>query len=707
MPQNDSLIEWRTIHKRFIDIITLIFFFHNSVLSFNIVIVKDCIALGGAMLKNLQQWIAQLAELPSKYPMLKAVYKIWIWLSLFMMIFTFIFIEEARPIFVQFLWSYYVLWQFFILARSKTFQWKTYTRFFLVGAWVISPLTILFITGLNMLTGASNDDLWSEAVATPIVEEVFKLLPLLFFLLLFKRSLSISLTDYALIGAATGAGFQFVEEAMRRLLHGDDYGYSSGLFGLFGGGQYLHWDFFSLFPGYFAEEFSSERMTTSHAVATALVALTIGLGIRLKQKLGSYSLVIPVIGFLWVFLDHAAWNSDGEFDDWVYTVHEAIGSGFQTKSVFLLLLIGAIVYDYVQLNRIRRHLPLLQKEVIIEPIMEFIVLFFSLIGERKRFWYSLVFYRDRRELGFRLLVEQDKQDYTEIEKLKIRTNAVKKQLAAFLLILFILCVPLVSTAYSFAKVGSEPTCIACVFEDIGDWWDGLSTFEQLMIMGSVFALSTLFTGGWSALALALTAGDLLGMAGEFGAFLRNPRAWLQGLSRLGGQEALAYAVGAGLERIPEVKIGKKMVNAIEDYVYRLVRDPNTGAILRGQSSVLATRLKQAGEAKPRSWYAAHHIVPGNESENPAAVMARQIFDQFMLDPNRNYSHLDDPINSAVNGVWLPQRRGIGNEAYHPKIHTDQYYNELLRRLQRVQTQEDLIQVLQRIKRELQQNNFPL
>ncbi|MBN2908698.1 AHH domain-containing protein [Polycladomyces sp. WAk] len=95
-----------------------------------------------------------------------------------------------------------------------------------------------------------------------------------------------------------------------------------------------------------------------------------------------------------------------------------------------------------------------------------------------------------------------------------------------------------------------------------------------------------------------------------------------------------------------------------------------GEILRGQSSVLARRLIQAGYPKPGPWYAAHHIVPGNETENADAVQARAIFDQFMLDPNRSYSHLDDPINDAVNGVWLPQRRGLGTEAYHPEIHTD-------------------------------------
>jgi hypothetical protein len=129
-------------------------------------------------------------------------------------------------------------------------------------------------------------------------------------------------------------------------------------------------------------------------------------------------------------------------------------------------------------------------------------------------------------------------------------------------------------------------------------------------------------------------------------------------------------------------------------------------VIRGQPSILKTRLEQAGEPKPKPGYAAHHMVPGNESTNPMAVRARAIFDRYMLDPKRNYTHLDDPINSAVNGVWLPQRRGIGSEAYHPEIHTDVYYNELFRRLSGVRGQDELIEVLQQIKLELQQNIFP-
>ncbi|WP_342027729.1 AHH domain-containing protein [Lihuaxuella thermophila] len=459
-----------------------------------------------------------------------------------------------------------------------------------------------------------------------------------------------------------------------------------------------------MFPGYFEENLFPVRMSVSHAVATALVALAIGSAVRLRSKTGSVSYSIPFFFFLWCFLDHSALNSFDKFDEWVYEIHDWIGNGYYTKPVFLLFLLIAIIYDYIKLNSIRTKLPLLEREYVIEPVREFFDLFFSLLGDRKRYKYLLVFYRDRRELGFRYLYGNP-GDYTEIEKLKIRTAEFQKQLAVMLTLLLILSVSLSGAVVSMIQAVHDPACLACVFEDIGDWWNGLDTVDQLMIIGSLIALSLLFTGPWGAITFGLAAGDVLGMAGEFGTFLRNPRAWLAGLARMGPQEALAFGIEAGLSRIPEVRIGKKIGNKLEDYIYRLVRD-SSGNILRGQSSTLATRLKQAGEPKPRPWYAAHHIVPGNESFNADAVAARRIFDRLMLDPSRTYTHLDDPINAAINGVWLPQRRGIGTEAYHPEIHTDVYYAELHRRLRAVTSKEELIDVLQEIKEELQQNIFP-
>ncbi|SEM83753.1 hypothetical protein [Lihuaxuella thermophila] len=84
---------------------------------------------------------------------------------------------------------------------------------------------------------------------------------------------------------------------------------------------------------------------------------------------------------------------------------------------------------------------MLEREFVIEPVREFFDLFFSLLGDRKRYKYLLEFYRDRRELGFRYLYGNP-GDYTEIEKLKIRTAEFQKQLAVMLTLLLILSVSL-------------------------------------------------------------------------------------------------------------------------------------------------------------------------------------------------------------------------------------------------------------------------
>ena len=41
--------------------------------------------------------------------------------------------------------SYYLLWQFWFLARSKTMTWTGTARFFAVGAVTIAPLSALII----------------------------------------------------------------------------------------------------------------------------------------------------------------------------------------------------------------------------------------------------------------------------------------------------------------------------------------------------------------------------------------------------------------------------------------------------------------------------------------------------------------------------------------------------------------------------------
>lgn len=143
------------------------------------------------------------------HPYILRIFTIFSWISLCALVLSLIFMEDSRKMFVQFLWSFYVILQFWFLCRSKTLTWKKYTYFFLVGAWIIVPLNSFIVSFITAIFGGMEQDVWSQAFITPIAEEVLKLIPIGVYLFLSRRASSLSLSDYALIGAATGAGFQF------------------------------------------------------------------------------------------------------------------------------------------------------------------------------------------------------------------------------------------------------------------------------------------------------------------------------------------------------------------------------------------------------------------------------------------------------------------------------------------------------------------
>lgn len=231
--------------------------------------------------RNWERFLNQL-------PFIITIFHVISWLSLVVLLLSLIFVEDSRTILVQFLWSFYVILQFWLLARSKTLPWKRYITFFLVGAWVIAPFTALVINLVHLIFGGETSDFWSSAILTPIAEEVFKLIPVIVFLFLSKRTSHLSLTDFMLMGAAAGAGFQFLEETARRLGSGLLYGQT-----IFG--QQLHWDVFTLFPGYFEDGFFATITSASHVVITALISLGIGIAIRLRGHIRRYAYIIPAL----------------------------------------------------------------------------------------------------------------------------------------------------------------------------------------------------------------------------------------------------------------------------------------------------------------------------------------------------------------------------------------------------------------------------
>lgn len=401
---------------------------------------------------------------------------------------------------------------------------------------MVIPLTNGTMQGLHLIFGGRTTDTWSFAVMTPVVEEIYKLLPLGLYLFFSRRATTLSLSDYVLLGAAPGIGFQFMEELSRRLVQ-SNYGVS------FLGGKTLHWEFFDLFPGYFEESFIPTMMNVTHPVHSAMIALGIGIAFRYAKRLSRWTYAFPAVLLLWAILNHAAWNGQNRLPEWTLTLHEWTGEGYRTEGFFLLLLVAGLFIDYFDLHRIRDRLPVLKGEGLINPLTECWQMARALLTDRKRLGYLMAFYRERRELGYSLL-------YGNLEAANQRDQIQEKvrQYTAVLGAIGILMLAAgLLSAIGTSMIAADSSCFACLFDSLQNWWDRLSGWEQAGIILGAFALSLLFVSFWPALGIALTGAGIAGGGHEIAGYIRDPK------KLLSPQNAAAAVLAVILSRIP---IGK-------------------------------------------------------------------------------------------------------------------------------------------------------
>ena len=100
------------------------------------------------------------------------------------------------------------------------------------------------------------------------------------------------------------------------------------------------------------------------------------------------------------------------------------------------------------------------------------------------------------------------------------------------------------------------------------------------------------------------------------------------------------------------------------------------------SKKLRRNLELAGVEVPDYPNAAHHIVAGSA---PGAENAREILTKFGID-----------INDSSNGVFLPTQRNVVNSAYHPSLHSTEYYEKVDDMLSAATNREEAIEILHEI-----------
>jgi hypothetical protein len=250
---------------------------------------------------------------------------------------------------------YLALAAVFLACRTKTLSWWFASWVFAAAA-VAAPLVAAVEW---LLAGAAGTDLLTPrgGLLAAVVEEFAKLAPLAAVLVLARRrQASFAVSDYLLLGFATGAGVQAVEQGAYQLAVPVLARGAEGLGGWFAVPP-SGWDLQAAFPG--------------HHVGTALVVGAVGLAARGRRRLGPVPWLLPALVLAMVTVDHALYNvvltstppggggvpPDAPVPNWLVTAWDLWGSGAQQPGLLVVLLVVALVADVRRTRRVWSLLP--------------------------------------------------------------------------------------------------------------------------------------------------------------------------------------------------------------------------------------------------------------------------------------------------------------------------------------------------------------
>ena len=189
------------------------------------------------------------------------------------------------------------LWTLTILAvvagRVRTLGWRAFVGAGLTGFLAIPALAALL--GRPVVTALGTSSLLAVSFWVPLTEELCKMIPVAFVVLVALRRSAArpAALDLMMLGAWTGAGFALYENAM--------YGR--------GGFRLTTVPVVSLFfPGETTTSIGTSMMHGGHLVASALIALGIGLAVLYRNRIPRPQLVL-LAAFLTPLIEHGVNNA--------------------------------------------------------------------------------------------------------------------------------------------------------------------------------------------------------------------------------------------------------------------------------------------------------------------------------------------------------------------------------------------------------------
>lgn len=157
------------------------------------------------------------------------------------------------------------------------------------------------------------------------------------------------------------------------------------------------------------------------------------------------------------------------------------------------------------------------------------------------------------------------------------------------------------------------------------------------------------------------------------------------------EEAVRGAVLLGISAVSTamfVRSGKIMSASVNKLSKTVQRAPSSRKLGRNlENANLGER-----SVRPTHKHASHHIVAGYSRK---AADTRKILKKFGVG-----------INDAINGVFLPTTKGVSPACYHPKLHTNAYYNTVHSMLKQASSKSEVISILNKIADMLLKGTFP-